>query len=476
MSPILCFPVGVLLLLLHACSVPPSDDSAPAGGTDSAADSAPAPPPDADGDGVVDTEDCAPTDPAIHPGAAERANGLDDDCDNVVDAPVGVGTAATQVAGRTATDGLGAAALRLDGRLWIGAPGATLAEGGEGRLLGFDLPADGTLGWEAAAAEVRGETGGGGLGSRLHAADLDGDGRPELCASLPGTAEVDCFDPSFSDVASPRAAVFRFESGRNRDGFGLALAGGDFDGNGTADLAIGAPATDGAGGENDADAGAIYLALDAATAGDAALGIASMGPFRGAAAGTALVAEDLDGDGLPSLIVGVPIADFAGRVYLLDGAPPANLGDQPPWFEGATPGDGAGTTLAAGDTDGDGYGDVILGLPGAEAVGLVYGSPGAGAGTGVALDATLRDPAATGFGASVALVDPDGDGRPAVAVGAVGRVSVFPGPFLGSSDQTSLVLDATGHGPLTVSTGGDLLAADPAEAGLVWLFPSWSAR
>lgn len=42
---------------------------------------------DADGDGFSDRLDCAPADAARHPGATERCDGQDDDCDGVIDAP-----------------------------------------------------------------------------------------------------------------------------------------------------------------------------------------------------------------------------------------------------------------------------------------------------------------------------------------------------------------------------------------------------
>jgi len=41
--------------------------------------------PDDDNDGAADAADCAPLDPAVHPGAAEKCNGTDDDCDGDVD-------------------------------------------------------------------------------------------------------------------------------------------------------------------------------------------------------------------------------------------------------------------------------------------------------------------------------------------------------------------------------------------------------
>ena len=50
---------------------------------------------DADGDGVLGSEDCDDTAPLVHPGAPEVCNGADDDCDGAVDEDFGLGATCT---------------------------------------------------------------------------------------------------------------------------------------------------------------------------------------------------------------------------------------------------------------------------------------------------------------------------------------------------------------------------------------------
>lgn len=67
----------------------PDDDSAPVVGDDDDSTAEPTPdveePMDSDGDGTPDAEDCAPGDATVSPSAQETCNGVDDDCDNIVD-------------------------------------------------------------------------------------------------------------------------------------------------------------------------------------------------------------------------------------------------------------------------------------------------------------------------------------------------------------------------------------------------------
>jgi hypothetical protein len=130
------------------------------------------------------------------------------------------------------------------------------------------------------------------------------------------------------------------------------------------------------------------------------------------------VPGDVDGDGVPDLLVGAPLAlGGAGRVVLLSGADGAVLLDLP----GAAAGQALGTSVdGAGDVDGDGIPDLIAGAPGdstaASGAGAAFLFAGA---DGSVLRVLLGDAAFDRLGQSVAgLGDTDGDGVPDVAVGA----------------------------------------------------------
>ncbi len=220
-------------------------------------------------------------------------------------------------------------------------------------------------------------------------------------------------------------------------GYCLAAAG-DVNDDGLADLLIGAPVDDQFGG----NAGLAYLVLGRTSGWTMYTPISSVDiSFRpeeeGDRAGDALAgAGDVDGDGYDDMLIGAPYneqnGDNAGKAYLVLGAASGwqhqDLADADASFVGSAEDDWAGGGLAgAGDVDGDGYDDVVIGARG-------YASGGAAflyLGDPVvwnwdtplsAADATFEGEAASDdAGYSVAGVgDVNGDGLDDLLIGAPG--------------------------------------------------------
>lgn len=204
------------------------------------------------------------------------------------------------------------------------------------------------------------------------------------------------------------------QSPGERCGAALAVLG-DVDGDGLADFAVGAPAApltlpDGSSqpaGRVRWHSGASGLVLRET---------AASAPYE--RFGAALCAlGDLDGDGLPELAIGAPLAQQGrGRVEVRRGADGALL-----WSQlGAAPGEQLAAALAAvADSDGDGRSELLAGAPGAKAGGLLAGAALLLRGADGAALWRREGQAGDRFGAAVLgglWIEPGG--APALAIGA----------------------------------------------------------
>lgn len=162
-----------------------------------------------------------------------------------------------------------------------------------------------------------------GVGTTLAAGDLTGDGIDDLAIGAPaariGRAGAAGMVHVVAGSASglDRAATTRWtraragQSSAPGDAFAGALAIGDLDGSGVAELVVGAPGS-GRG------VGAIAVIVDALGSSTTSWWAPDdrgvrVGPTVGAAFGSAVAVADVDGDGLDDIVVGAPGADVRGR-------------------------------------------------------------------------------------------------------------------------------------------------------------------
>lgn len=248
--------------------------------------------------------------------------------------------------------------------------------------------------------------------------DLNGDGVPEIVAGGPqdqlaiGTALV------FSGATG--ATLFELYPIEIRGFFGASLAAlGDIDGDNIPDLLVGAPFTSSPTGFGMGSA----LVFSGASG---RLLYNFLGPEAGTYMGFSVgAAGDLDGDGIADLILGTPYGARGGIIgvgtlFLRSG----RTGELIARIEGQRPGDSLGwSAVGTADLDGDGMPDLLVGAPGtstnrfAEAGSVEVRS---GATRNLIYRVNGDEPSAY-FGRSVAVVgDIDGDCIPDLAVGAPG--------------------------------------------------------
>jgi hypothetical protein len=329
-----------------------------------------------------------------------------------------------------------------------GAP--ELAIGGESALVGADavgkvwiflaneLLLSGERDVGDAGRVLAGGEAGGLFGATVAAIpDLDGDGVDELAVAATGASESagavylflgDDLGGAGSFDVDLAAATW---TGAGADLAGSAIVGADSDGDGRGDLFIGAPGVN-------TNTGAVYRIGGTSSPTSGTLVARASGTLTGAAsndrAGSTLTTGDLDGDGVPDLVVGAPTqVTQAGRVHVVSGVDLSSGGQALAStayvnYTGTTVFGNAGTALsAAGDVDGDGRDDLLIGGPGDSGGGAEAGaawlviSGRSGSKALADADATFLGSPGDAAGGAVGLGDIDGDGRADLLMGDPGE-------------------------------------------------------
>lgn len=246
------------------------------------------------------------------------------------------------------------------------------------------------------------------------ACDLNGDGRGDLVFSDPGAAvdvatnagilnvrygTVDGL-PADPDETWTQDSAGTADEAEPDDQFGFAFACGDFNGDGNDDLAIGVPGQT-IGGHDGAGAVHVIMGSESGLTADTdAVWHQDRGGVRstannGEAFGSSVTVGDFDGDGYGDLAIGVPRENVAGTTnagavnVLYGSADGLSAASDDFWHQNKSGvndqvhrNDRFGTSVAAGDFDGDGRDDLAIGVPredidgisNAGAINVLYGS------------------------------------------------------------------------------------------------------
>ncbi len=312
------------------------------------------------------------------------------------------------------------------------------------------------------------------------AGDVNGDGYSDVVVGVPGYSNGQIGEGqarAYHGSPGGLAAFSRFgvASDEANDLLGHSLAAaGDVNGDGYSDFIVGAPYSD----HGQADEGSAHILVGAP--GGISLGVSIVGSQSNAHLGISVAgAGDVNGDGYSDVIIGAPDWNNGqigeGRAFVHLGSP-AGVVTTPAWTAESNQAFAQlGLSVAgAGDVNGDGFSDVIVGAyqydNGHDDEGRAYVYLGSSNGLATTPAWTAEsNQGSSGFGYSVGSAgDVNGDGFSDVIVGCYlfdngqgneGRAFVYHGSASGLSSSAAWVAEsnqASGDFGFSVGSAGDV--------------------
>ena len=284
-------------------------------------------------------------------------------------------------------------------------------------------PGDDTNGIDAGNAQVvsgatgivlrtwRGAAAGDTFGAAVSGAgDVNGDGHADVIIGAPGDSTGGVSAGKAFVMSGDDGSILHTFTGAAGDSLGSSVGdAGQVDLDGYADVIVGAPGGDYA---------QVFSGVDGSTL------FTATSPTTGISFGASVDGVgDTDGDDRSDVAIGAPGDDGggidAGLVLLVSGSTGATLHT----FLGDLAGDAMGTAVSgAGDVNNDGIPDVIAGAPGADNSGADSGSARVFSGTGSTITTFDGDFAGDAFGSAVSGAgDLNGDGFSDLVAGAPGN-------------------------------------------------------
>jgi len=210
---------------------------------------------------------------------------------------------------------------------------------------------------------LKGSQDGGAFGESVASGDFDKDGYTDIAVGATGEEKVYLYRGTKEGLASTPTTVLKGE--KEKSEFGRSMTVGDINGDGYADVIVGAHSFDDGLGSHQ---GKLYVYLGSAKGVSDKAAQTISGEHKGDEYARTFAVFDMDGDGINDLLTGASGYNgeqtYQGKVYVYRGT--KNGLETKPWFSavGEHSDDEFARAVTAADLNHDGQMDLIVGQPG----------------------------------------------------------------------------------------------------------------